>query len=85
LLRFEPSERAKLHATNTMVAIARDVLPPDEVAAIDRMDDDEAERALADEIRKLKARDDDAYETLLAALPAVSRAYFERVARRYSL
>jgi hypothetical protein len=61
------------------------VLPPEEVAAVERMDDDEIERALADEIRKLKDRDDNAYDSLLAGLPAASRAYFERVAHRYSL
>jgi hypothetical protein len=42
VLQPEPSEQTKTQAAKTMVATARKVLPPDEVEAIDRTDDPEA-------------------------------------------
>jgi hypothetical protein len=69
----------------TMVAIARDVLPADEVAEVDGMDRDEVERALADELREMKDHNPAAFDSLLRLLPAANRRYIEDVASRYSL
>ncbi|HET6847482.1 MAG TPA: hypothetical protein VFH74_01395 [Gaiellales bacterium] len=84
-MQFEPSEQAKRQAANLMVAIARDVLPADEVAAVDAMDRDEVDRALADQIRHMKDQQPGQFEALLEMLPAGNRAYMQDIAQRYSL
>lgn len=84
-MQFEPSDQAKKRAAVALVAIARDVLPADEVAEVDGMDRDEVERALADELRTMKDHNPADFESFMRLLPAANRRYIEDVSRKYSL
>jgi len=67
------------------LADAKQLLGAEEVAAAELMDDEDADRALAQEIAAMKARDHREYVQLLASLPDDERAMMRAVERKYGV